>query len=153
MGQVISQQSWIRSMSEDAISKVTTLENQLKEMDQLQITTWHTLHGGIYTRTILIEKDTAITGALVNVPTTLVVNGDVVVYANDSVQRYTGYNVIPASAHRKQAFVAMEDTMLTMSFSTNASTIGQAEDEFTNQSAELLSRSEHAVNHIIVTGE
>jgi formylmethanofuran dehydrogenase subunit D len=89
----------------------------------------------------------------VKIPTTLVINGDVTVYANEDEIRVTGYQFIPASAHRKQAFSTHSDTLLTMVFPTNAATIEEAEDEFTEEAALLMSRGSDAKNFINITGE
>ncbi len=71
----------------------------------------------------------------------------------DKPMRLTGHCVIPASAHRKQAFTAHEDTYLTMSFATGAATVEEAEDEFTDEAALLLSRRPDSPNEVTITGE
>jgi hypothetical protein len=64
-----------------------------------------------------------------------------------------GYAVLPASAGRKQAFVAQADTRLTMVFPTSAKTVEQAEREFTDEIYLLGSRHGAAANHVVITGE
>ena len=153
MSDLISQADMIRSMSNEAIEKVRALEEITGQMDQAEITTWHILHGGIYSRTIEIKAGVILTGALVKVPTVLVVSGDISVFANDHEIRVKGYSVLPASPNRKQAFIAHEDTWLTMTFKTDASTVEEAEDEFTEEAHRLMSRHDQATNHINITGE
>ena len=140
-------------MSDVAIDKVFRLEEVMADLPQVGIVTWHVLHGGMYARTIQIPAGTALTGALVKVPTILTVNGDVTVFANDVEMRMTGYNVIPASAGRKQAFIAHADTDLTMVFTTEVDNISDAEEQFTDQAVQLMSRAEEAVNYVTITGE
>lgn len=153
MNEIALPDARILPMAPAAIERVRDLELITKTMQQEDIVTWHVLHGGVYSRTIKINQGTLLTGALVKVPTTLTINGDVMLYANDQSIRLTGYHVVPASAHRKQAFMAIEDTMLTMAFRTDAKSIEEAEDEFTDEAGQLMSRAEGATNFINITGE
>lgn len=114
--------------------------------------THHVLHGGIYTRTIRIPAGCVIVGALVRVPTTLVVSGACKMLVGSEVHEIDGHAVIPAHQHRKQVFTAVTDTILSMSFATNASTVEEAEDQMTDQSPLLLSRQPDAINTYSVTG-
>ena len=125
----------------------------ISEMPQSEIETHHVLHGGQYVRTVLIPPGVVIVGALVKVPTTLMISGDCTAHLGDESVRVTGYAVLAASAGRKTAFYAHAMTFLTMSFSTSAQTIEQAEDEFTDEAGRLLSRSGRGINHIVITGE
>lgn len=138
-------------MSVVAVDKVRAFERENLQREQTPITTHHVLHAGVYTRTITIPKHVVLTGALIKIPTTLIVNGDVVVSLGDERRRYVGYNVLAASAHRKQAFVALADTQLSMSFATNAKTIEEAEEQFTDEADLLFSR--HGENIVVITGE
>lgn len=153
MNELAIHKAKIQPMSDTAIGKVYALENVTRLMEQADIETHHVLHGGMYARTISIPGGVVLTGVLVKIPTTLVINGDVTVYANDDEIRVTGYQVIPASAHRKQAFITHSDTLLTMVFPTNAVTIEEAEDEFTEEASLLMSRNSDAKNFINITGE
>lgn len=143
----------IQPMSDTAIGKVYALERVTGFMEQADIETYHVLHGGMYARTIKIPGGVVLTGALVKIPTTLVINGDVTVYVDNDEILVTGYQVIPASAHRKQAFITHSDTLLTMVFPTSAATIEEAEDEFTEEASLLMSRKSDAKNFINITGE
>lgn len=140
-------------MTSEAIGKVKALETAMRAMPQSPIETNHILHGGQYSRTVMIPAGMVITGALIKIPTILTVCGDCSVYIGDDVARITGYNVLATSAGRKQAFIAHQDTYLTMTFATNAKTIEQAEDEFTDEAELLLSRSDVGENTILITGE
>jgi hypothetical protein len=143
----------IPAMSVAAIDKVRALEAEVRKLPQLQLTTHHVLHGGMYARTITIPAGSVITGVFIQVPTVLIVNGHAVVNTSDEAMTLVGHNVLAASAHRRQAFVAIEETHLTMVFATQAQTIEQAEDEFTNEAHLLISRHDDAINHITITGE
>lgn len=143
----------VQAMSSQQVEQVRSLEEELKKLDQVELATHHVLHGGVYSRTIVIPAGVAITGALVKVPTTLIINGHVTVHLGGQTTHLDGYHVLPASAGRKQAFYAFADTSLTMIFATGASSIGEAEDEFTDESDQLISRQLSATNITIITGE
>jgi hypothetical protein len=142
----------------DALAKICEVEEFLLSRPQLDIETWHVLHAGIYSRTIFIPgppepgKANALTGALVKVPTTLTICGRCAVLIGDAQEvQVDGYHVLAAAANRKQAFIVFADTWLTMSFKTNARTIEEAEQEFTDDHARLMSR--RGVNHVTITGD
>ena len=144
----------IEPMTPDAIARVADLEQRILALPQVQIHTQHVLHAGMYARTIVIPAGVVLTGALIKCATLLVVHGDVLVSRGDEEGlRITGTAVLPASAGRKQAFVAYADTTLTMAFPTSATTVEAAEAEFTDDTDMLMSRRDPELNSIIITGE
>lgn len=140
-------------MSESQIELVHKFDAALKNCPQVLIATDHLFHAGVYARTIIIPAGTGLTGALLKVATVLIVSGDVLVYAGDETFDIKGYRVLAGSAGRKCAFVARQDTVLTMIFATNAKSVAEAEDEFTDEAPLLFSRREDAINNTIITGE
>lgn len=141
------------AMSENALDLVRRLEAANLELPQAPIATSHLIHGGMYARTIRIPAGTVLTGAFIKIPTALVFNGEATVFVGDDVLHLFGYQVIPASAGRKQVFVAHADTDLTMIFPTSAKTVAEAEAEFTDEAHLLLSRSQADQSHTTITGE
>jgi len=141
----------IKAMSKDSLERVAAIEEHLMGLPQLELTTEHVIHGGMYARTIIIPAGAVITGVFIEVPTMLIVQGDTSVMVNDADVRLTGYNVIPASKGRKQVFVAHSDTVITMIFATQAKSVEDAENEFTNEADRLVSRM--GGNNVIITGE
>lgn len=139
------------AMAPDAVDKVREMETRVLEAPQVDIETWHVLHAGMYARTILIPAGVVLTGALITLATLLVFNGHASVFIGDGEVELQGHHVIPASAGRKQAFIAHADTWLTMLFPTSATTVEQAEAEFTDEADRLMSR--RGVNHVSITGE
>lgn len=129
------------------------LESEIRELPQEKIITQHSIHAGVYSRTIKLQKGIVIVGALIKRSTNLIISGHVRVTVGDEQREYKGYAVINASANRKQAFVALEDTYLTMYFSTKAVTIEQAEKEFTDEYELLASHLDDNINIINITGE
>jgi hypothetical protein len=84
-----------------------------------------------------------ITGALIRIPTMLIFSGELVAYIGGDTIALNGYNVVPASANRKQAFYAVTNSYLTMLFATDAKTIEDAESEFTDEANLLMSRQQN----------
>lgn len=139
------------AMSAADVGKVSRLESRLREMEQVSIATTHHFHAGLYARTIRIPKDVVITGALIRIATLLIVSGHVTVFIGEDQIELRGYHVIPASAGRKQVFVAHADTDLTMIFPSRAATVEEAEAEFTAEADLLMSRQNPS--ETIFTGE
>jgi hypothetical protein len=143
----------IAAMSEAAIGKVRRLEGLARTLPQVAIETGHVIHGGLYARTIFVPAGVMITGAEIKIATLLVVSGDALVYLDGAPLRLQGYTVLPASAGRKQAFVALAGTHLTMVFPSDARSIDEAERQFTDEADTLASRRDAGSNHIVITGE
>jgi hypothetical protein len=99
----------------------------------------HILQGGVYARRARLPEGAIIVGALVRIPTTLIVHGDAWVYAG-KWHHIRGQRVISGEAGRKQIFAAVEPTEITMSFPTQAKTVQEAEAEFTDETAKLQTR-------------
>lgn len=149
-----SHQSAIPVMNADAIANVAALEQRILALPQVEIRTHHVLHAGMYARTIVIPGGVVLTGALIKVATMLVISGDVLVSrGEDDGVRIIGNAVIPASAGRKQAFIAYKDTSITMLFPTQAKTIEETEAEFTDDTDRLMSRQDPDLNIVVITGE
>ena len=144
--------SAIASMTPEAIDKVRQLEARTAELEQVEIPTDHVLHGGMYARTIKIPTGVLLTGALIKRTTMLVISGHVTVFVGEGSIEIAGYQVLPASAGRKQAFLAHADTFVTMLFPSEAASVEAAEHEFTDEADRLLSRRQ-ACESITITGE
>tara|TARA_R110002126_G_scaffold195963_3_gene343865 strand:- start:14 stop:454 length:441 start_codon:yes stop_codon:yes gene_type:complete len=134
----------------DGVEKVIRLEQQLAALPQVPIDTFHLFHEGMYARTIMIPAGTALTGAHITIPTLLVINGHVNVTIGDQATNVCGYQVLPAEANRKTAYLAIEDTWVTMIFPSDAVTIEDAENQFTDEADRLMSRSN---NNLILNKE
>lgn len=140
-------------MSSQAIANVRKLEEFVGKLPQVDISTDHVIHGGMYARTITVPAGVLLTGVVIKVPTTLIINGHCRVFMGEDSVDLKGHNVFAASAGRKQAFIAYEDTALTMIFATKATSVEEAEKEFTDEACLLSSRKEDSVNTINITGE
>jgi hypothetical protein len=140
-------------MDNASIDAVRRFESLALQQEQAEITTQHLIHAGMYARTILVKKDTIITGALIKIATILIINGNVVVTIGNEAIELIGYHVLPASAYRKQAFLTKEDTYMTMVFATSANSVEEAESKFTDEVDLLISRKSDSSNKIVITGE
>ncbi|WP_422016094.1 hypothetical protein [Reyranella sp.] len=144
MAEVAPSRPQIAPMSATAIDRVRRLECLASALPQVAICTDHVFHAGVYARTITVPAGVMITGVLIKIPTLLIVQGDAIVHVEGGPLELRGYNVVPAGAGRKQAFVALTDTHLTMIFATDAPDVDAAEREFTDEFDKLMTRREAA---------
>lgn len=142
----------IPAMSEEAIEKVRRLEKVLLELPQLELETTHVIHAGMYLRTIRMPAGCLVSGVLMKIPTIVIVSGHATFYVDGGhTIDFDGYNVIPASAGRKQAVLANSETYITMMFPTDARTVDEAEAQFTDEAEALGSHRDR--NIITITGD
>lgn len=140
MNTVIEKIMALPTMTPAAIDRVQQLENEILKAPQSELVTEHAFHAGLYARTIMLPAGDVMTGVTIKIPTLVIVDGDVAVNAGEHTIRLRGRHVLPAGAGRKQAFLAFEDTHITMLFATNATTVEDAENEFTDEADRLMSR-------------
>ena len=136
----------------ELLERLDALQAALVGNEPLDVRTDHVIHAGMYARTITAPRDMVLVGVLIKRPTLVILTGSVAVLAGDGWQELAGYNVIPASAGRKQVYVTRSTVTITMLFPTQARTVEEAEAEFTDETAVLLSRRQDA-NTVVITGE
>jgi hypothetical protein len=134
------------------VQALSRVQDEMLKLPQAEIPTEHVIHGGMYARTVRLPQDAVISGALIKVPTMLTVNGHAMVFVGDGWTELYGYNVFPASAGRKQLFVALGPVEITMVFPTKATTVDEAEREFTDE-FELLQTRRDIAQTVNITGE
>lgn len=140
------------ALTSEALGRVRAFEAQLAEQpNQLQVATHHVIHGGMYSRTVTIPAGVAFTGARMKRTTLLIITGHVRVYAGEGYIDLAGHNVLAGSAGRKGAFLTFSEVSMTMVFPTTATTVQEAEAEFTDETHLLMSN--HAENTVVITGE
>lgn len=125
------------SHSIDTVAVAAATEAAWQRLPQVPAEVVHTLHGGVYTRTARLRKGVAVCTALIKVPTTLILHGDVAVDVGGRWNTYRGTQVLVAHAGRKHVMIANEDTTITMAFPTRAATVLEAEQQFTDEWREL----------------
>ena len=67
-------------------------------------------------------------------------------FKKKEVAEVKGFDVFIAEANRKQVALALEKSSIVMIFKTDAKTIEEAEEEFTNEPEKLASRLQGAIN-------
>lgn len=140
-------------MSNVSISNANRVQELMLNLEQSKITTIHSIYEGVYTRTIVLKAGEALVGALIKIPTTLLINGKVQITIDENnVKEINGFDVFLGYPNRKQIMFAHEDTSITMLFKTDAKTIEEAEEEFTDEYSLLMSRNSDAIN-VIYTKE
>lgn len=153
MNDVMPAYQKLPAMTVEDVAKVRMLETMLQGLPQLQLDTQHIIHGGLYSRTIMMPAGSALTGALLKIPTTVIVCGKATVFIGDKALELEGYTVLPASAGRKQAFYAHTETYITMLCATSAQSVDEIEQEMTDEFENLCSRNDINNNLITITGE
>lgn len=113
-----------------------------KKFPAVHVETEHHLHAGVYTRTVYIPKDCVIVGLTIRIPTQVIACGHFVLTDGGEAREFRGYHVFDGAAGRRAAVRAIENTALTMLFHTNAKTVEEAENEFTDEPERLLTRKE-----------
>lgn len=134
------------------LEKVTELQEMLIGHEPVEVPTEHVLWGDMYARTIIMPEGYVLIGALVKVPTLVIVVGSAAVLAGEERIELEGYNVVQGCAGRKQMFVSRTPLIITMLFPTKAKTVEEAEEELTDDAARLLSRRQNA-NRVVITEE
>lgn len=134
------------------MAQVYAAQELILSVPQIEVRTEHLFHAGMYARTLYLPAAVMISGALVRVATVLIVQGDCAVLSGDGWHDLTGYNVLPGQAGRKQLFVTRSPVSMTMLFPTGAQTVEQAEQEFTDECENLMSRRSGS-DTVTVTGE
>ncbi len=120
---------------------------------QTEIATEHLLHGGMYARTIRLESGIVMMGSLIRLATILILQGDCSVTIGDKEVFFSGYNVLPGCAGRKQLFLTHGSVQMTMIFPTLAKTIEEAENEIFAEADQLMSRKDGSRDTITITGQ
>ncbi len=125
---------------------VRKLEAVLLDLPQVDLSTSHLVHGGMYARTIYIPAGTVLTGALTNCDNICVMCGDITVTTDEGPQRLVGFNVLPAKAGAKRAGITHEGTWWTTLFVTDKTDIAEAEAQMTSEADQLQTRRQCIAN-------
>ena len=126
--------------SKSAMDKIGKFQARQRQEKQIEFVTEHVFHAGMYARTVRIPTGVLFTNVTVKCPTLVIIEGNLAVTMDeDSWVEMKGYNVVPASAGRKQIYLTLSEVKMTMIFPTSATTVEQAESEFTDEAENLLS--------------
>lgn len=124
-----------------SIASVRQLEDVLRDFPPVDLGTRNLVHGGMCARTGMIPAGAMLTGALTNIDNVCVCFGDITVTTDDGPKHLVGFHVLPAKAGAKRAGLANADTWWTTIHRTDLTDIEAIENEMTNESHLLLTRS------------
>lgn len=127
--------------------KVRELGELMLEYPQVHIPMEHTLHAGVYTRTVFIPKGVLVTGVKVRKPSTMIIQGHLRITSGDGTKEFEGWNVLTLPAGRRSAGYAVEDTTVTTIIQTDATTLEEAEEQYTCEADSLQTRRRDSVRH------
>ena len=153
MPDIIPLHARLAPSSPAGIDKVRRLGEALKTLPQTPFFTEHLLHAGMYTRTVQLPADTVAAAVLIKVPTVLIFVGRAEVYSDDELIEVSGYSVLPGSAGRKIAFVTQSHVAMSMIFPSTATTVDEAQKQFTDEHLLLVPLSRMGEHRILITGE
>jgi hypothetical protein len=137
---VVKPNAKIPATADYAMAVTRQVEAALLEREQVELETTHSLHAGLYSRTVRVPAGVMLTGALIQIPTVLTIVGDLALTIDDKVVEVHGFRLFECQPGRKQIMLARSESYVTMSFATNAKTVEEAEEEFTPEFQHLMSR-------------
>ena len=112
--------STVPACTSDMLKATQALQALLETLPQVYLEPEESLHAGLYVRTVRVPKGTLLTGALIKIPTVLIVAGSMKMTVGDQIEQVDGYRIFEGNAGRKTVFEALEDSVITMCFATNA---------------------------------
>jgi hypothetical protein len=93
------------------VEQIEAMEELMLEQEQVSIPAISNNINGMYTRQIMIPRDTVLTGRVHLFDyVDIMLSGDITVSTPEGTHRYTGFNVFHGKAGRKRAGYAHEDT-------------------------------------------
>ena len=123
----------VPACTQTTLAVARNIETILKSCPQIFLEPEEHLHAGLYARTIRVPAGVILTGALIKIPTLLIVSGEVMMSIGDQVRRYSGTTILEGCAGRKTVFRAIGDVVITMAFASDASDFDEAVKQFTDE--------------------
>ena len=133
----------------DNLEELGRAVEKLMETNPKEIRTEHHLHAGVYSRTLYVPANTIVVGLLIKVPTQLIACGDFELTDGGKVIAFRGYHIFDGAPYRQAAVRTHKPSAFTMLFATNAKTVEEAENEFTDEPERLLTRKEKLVCRVV----
>lgn len=132
-------------VTEEQNAAFEDLVSQVNEMPPVEIRTVHHLHAGIYSRTVYVPAGAVVVGLTIKCATQLIGCGHFQITDGGSTKEFKGFHVFDGSPGRRAAVAALTDSAFTMLFATDAKTVEEAENEFTDEPERLASRKEKLI--------
>lgn len=124
----------LNAVTNDSLNCINSIvAYMLENTQQVQIKIDQDLLGSFYARHCLVPKDVVIVGALLKVPTVVIIDGDCIVYDGQKTKRITGYKILAGQAYRQSVFRAIEPTHITMIAMVKSSNVDDVQKEITDQ--------------------
>lgn len=142
MSEVVVHSASLPPISPEVNAAFEAFGSVLERLPQLDIRTEHHLHAGVYSRTLYVPAGTFVMGLCVKVPTQLITCGHFKLTDGVREKEFKGFHVLDGSANRRAAVVTITDSAFTMLFATDAKTVEEAEEEFTDEPERLLTRKD-----------
>lgn len=133
----LAQSKVISLFSNPTEEKVSEYEKLLGQMPQVDLSTVHTVSGGVYSRTIFIPAGVSLVGATHSKDHTNIMFGDITVTTDDGMKRLTGYNVFATKAGMRRVGFAHTDTYWTSVIQTTETEMSKIEEDITPDSHKL----------------
>ena len=109
--------------------QVEALTAAMRQMPQIEIAMQHHAINGMYARTGFIPAGVCITGCTHKTDHISILMGDATLTLGDSVERLTGYNVLPTEKGMTRAIYAHSDCWITTICRTDKTTLADIEDD------------------------
>lgn len=111
MSEELTQSQINQILSDAMVERIEDLELCMLDQPQVDIPVCSNSINGMYTREIVIPKDTLLTGAVHLFDyVDIMLSGDITVATEDGPKRFTGANVLHGKAGRKRAGYTHEET-------------------------------------------
>lgn len=133
--------------------QVDRLAEAMRQLPQIAIDTKHHWSGGMYARSGFIPAGTVIAGCTHKTDHISIIVGDATLTIGDSVERLTGYNVLPTKKGMTRAIYAHSDCWMTTVCKTEKQTLEEIEDDLVENAELLQTRNpELAHNELVLIG-
>ncbi len=130
----------IPSCTSEELEKVRKFNSALREFPQAEVPTDHFIHAGCYARSCVVKAGVVMGAVEIKVPTILIVSGRCDIFNGGKKAEVDGYVVLRGAPHRQVVVRAYTDTYMTMLYATEKTNPLDCEEEFTDQTDELITR-------------
>tara|TARA_R110000868_G_scaffold323523_1_gene584446 strand:- start:65 stop:514 length:450 start_codon:yes stop_codon:yes gene_type:complete len=122
------------------LAQILALENDVLKLPQIDLKTTHALSGGVYARTMFVPAGTVYTGATHKKDHVNVFQGDITVWTEGGMKRFTGQHVIESKAGAKRTGYTHSDTSWTTICATDKTDIEEIESDLVEEPEQLQTR-------------
>ncbi len=129
-------------LSVPTMDKIFLLENEMKKLEQIEITPVHYFANGLYAREIFIPKGVLLTGKIHKTEhLNILSKGDITVWTEDGMKRLQAPFTMVSRPGTKRVGLAHEDTVWTTIHATNETDLEKLELELIEETEIFLERN------------